>query len=633
MKKRITALLLILCMCLSLSAAAFADAAAGLANPVHTAEDYEELIKAQPDIKINDAPEDAKNVRYSWIDSDPVISQIDFQLDEREYTYRAALIPEDEENAADISGVYTDFPKVAAHKVENENELGGNVVLQFNASSGEGMINWEVEALDCQYSLYTSTGCTGKVDKMPIIELLDQLYLCTEGAESVKGTVLSLNDTRLIVSLENGDTVVLLRSDIEELAASVNDVVEILYAGDLNGDASVLKLAKVGTAEEGDTATFSGRVFRYAEPNLYIATADNNAFLFITDSSTVVSGKSSVLEQNAEVTITYSGDLYNRPTAVSVNVTKAGVKATPKPSAAPKKDYVERSVSGYITSISFPYITVSGVMFYIDTNVCAIYGDPTTSNQATVNYRDYGYGNVQATAISFYSQKSDYDLRSADGMVYGYSGLGGTLNIEFIEYSVPYDCYIIGSYAPECYADIRYNAYYDGRRVATQIEFYQPYQPYVEEGADGVVYGYDGSSINVDGVLYLIDPGCYVTGGFSANCRATVVYNHYNDGRRIATRIEFYQPYTPQVISVGEVSGAVYGFDGASINVEGMSCSLEPNCSVVGGFSPQCRATVRYNVYDNGAIKASSIEFHAFVGPVLPPEASAGEEHALGLIG
>ena len=261
MNKKLTALFLTLCILLSLGSFAMA-----VENPITVVKDYEELTEEIGDIRLNDAPEDAKDIEYSWINGEPVIAQICFEYDGYEYVYRASVNSEDG-STGDISGVFEQLDEIATVNMNDDDLAGGSYALRYDEKSGQGVANWVSEVTDCQYSLSVDGGCKGKIKKMPIVDVMDEMFLCIQDTETVEATVASVSKKSLAVNLNDGSSAVFDCTEIGRTTVSAGDIVEILYYGDIDGDAYALKLTKIGIAEEEDSQQFSGVIFRLLDKN------------------------------------------------------------------------------------------------------------------------------------------------------------------------------------------------------------------------------------------------------------------------------------------------------------------------------------------------------------------------------
>ncbi|MDO4982072.1 MAG: hypothetical protein Q4E35_00765 [Eubacteriales bacterium] len=617
MKRKLTAFLLTLCLLLTLSSFAMAEN-----NPVTVVESYKELTEEIGDIKLNDVPEDAEDAEYLWIDSEPVIAQISFEYDGYDYIYRAALNPDDPEaegaDTGDISGVYEELDKTVTVNMNDENVSGGSYALRYDETSGQGVANWVSEITGCRYSLYAEDGCRGKIKRMPIVELMDEMFLCLQDTESVEAIVASTSKKALAVNLPDGSSAVLDCSGMAKNSVSAGDMIQLLYYGDLDGESYAVKIEKLGATDKKDGQQFSGLVFRYLDNNsLFVRTDDNNVFLFLVNSDTKVEGKASSIAENQEVTVSYTGDLYDNPVALNVNVTKVGVPPTPTPTA----QYTEGTKSGYITASAGDYITVGGICFRRDPN-CVIYGVAQTSDYATIRYRYYGGSDYVAMVINFSNGgKSEYQSMSAYGTVYGYGN--GSINVDGVSYSVSNATAVRGTYYYGCQASVDFDLYKDGTRKATQIAFIGASEYEMCSGY-GTAYGYTGGSINVDGVNYTITASTVIEGSYSYGIGADLRYNLYRDGRREATQIRFdnVPSYVPK-----STYGTVYGYDGASVNIDGQRYVFAPGAVVNGYFvAGATTASVNYNHWQDGTLEVTYIQFYS---NAVPDPAPVWEEPAI----
>ncbi len=559
MNNKLIAVFLAVCMLLSLAACGsnaqtetpaatesidvtpeVAEKTTEVANPINTVSDYKALVSAQSAIKLNDVPEGSENVTYSWITNIPVIDQIDFTYDGHTYCFRAASCPNGTASA-DISGVYDQLPSVSTVDVSGENQAGGSYVLRYDTDSGKGVANWTSKMAATQYSLYSEDACKGKIEEMPIAKVMDKLFIYSQDAKTVSGTVVSSTNNTLALNLTDGNSAVLNCEHIATITVKANDTVDVLYLGDIKGDADVVRITKTGTAAAASASTFSGTIFKLIDSNMYVQTSDNNVFSFAYSSSTTVSGAATTLAENEEVTVSYTGDLYNNPTAVSVNVTKVG--ATPKPAATqtPTASYKDGSITGVVTAACGVWVTVNGAVFEVNSANCYVSGVAQVGGWATINYRDYGNGYITVLSAYFASSQTPTwnaytvtgDITAVSGSyvtvngmtfcvntgtVEGTAQVGGTARIDYIDYGygyteVTYAVFLNPSYTPEYY-EVCY--------------------------ASGIATDYTGYSVSVGGTYYTINAGTIISGVYYDTCDAEVTYNRWNDGTCEATYIYFY---------------------------------------------------------------------------------------------
>ena len=145
--KKILTLTLALILAISLCACGKEPAAsATVANPVHEGTP-EEILEATG-IRL-DAPEGATGAVYAWIEGDAPISQVIFQLDGKEYCYRAqptavlsitASIGEDEATASDLLKTLNDGTNVGAVLAGMYYDEWKSAALVDLASSREGVV-------------------------------------------------------------------------------------------------------------------------------------------------------------------------------------------------------------------------------------------------------------------------------------------------------------------------------------------------------------------------------------------------------------------------------------------------------------------------------------------------------------
>lgn len=556
MKNKLIAVFLAVCVLMSLAACGaktdapavsdsievtpdVAEKSTETVNPINTVSDYKALISAQPSVLLNDVPDKSEDVTYSWLNNIPVIDQIDFTFDGHTYCFRAAACPNGTASS-DISGVYDQFPSVSTVDVSGENQAGGSYVLRYDSESGKGVANWTSKVVGMQYSLYSEDACKGKIEEMPISEVMDSLFIYTQDAKTVSGTVVDSTKNTLAINLDDGSSAVLNCEHIPTITVKANDRVDVLYLGDIKGDTDVVKIVKTGS-DTASESTFSGTIFRLIDNNMFVQTGDNNVFNFIYSASTPVSGAAAKLAENEEVTVTYTGDLYSDPTAVSVNVTKVGATPKPTPTPAPAPAYKDGSVTGVVTAASGIWVTVNGIVFEVNSANCYVSGRAEVGGWATINYRDYGNGYIAVTSAYFSGsptpERKTYTITgditavngnyvTVNGMTFcvntsnveGKAQVGGSARIDYIDYGYGYTEVTYAVFLNPSFTPASYEVRYDG----------------------GLAYDYTGSSLTIDGSLYIINGGTVISGSYSAGCWADVTYNYWNDGTCEATYITFY---------------------------------------------------------------------------------------------
>ena len=404
MKKRILACFLAVCTLMSFTVIS----ASAEENPINQMPDYKTLADAQPSIKLNDVPEGSTEVSYGWLNNIPAIDQIDFTYDGHSYCFRAAACPAGTA-PFDISGVYGQFPSISPVEVSSENQAGGSYTLRYDSQSGKGLANWNSEMVETQYSLYSEDACKGdKIEDMAFVKVMEMLYIYDQDAKTVSGTVLDTTKNTLALNITNGSSVVLNCEHIKSVTVKNGDAVDVLYLGEISGDAEVVRIIPIGSTSAPADNTFSGNIFKHIDNLIYVLTDDENVFPFEITSSTVVSGASGKLAENEDVVVTFKGDLYSvpyvAPVAVEVNVTHVGVAPTPEPvqpvipAPAPAPAYIDRNIDGVVTSVCGIWVTVNGTVFEVNGARCYLNGQPRVGGYASINFRDFGSYKVVTSA-------------------------------------------------------------------------------------------------------------------------------------------------------------------------------------------------------------------------------------------
>ncbi len=112
-------------------------------SPMNEMDDLGTLLAAVPGLTLYDAPEGASDVTYNWINTDPIIAQIEFKLNGIEYCYRAAKCDTAEDQTA-IDGIYAEMHEVAERE---------DVHLCYDEEEQFAAVHYFSEAEKAQYSL------------------------------------------------------------------------------------------------------------------------------------------------------------------------------------------------------------------------------------------------------------------------------------------------------------------------------------------------------------------------------------------------------------------------------------------------------------------------------------------------
>lgn len=406
--KRFLSLLLVLTLCVGLigcgSAAPAEPAPEPVEEPVPAAAEaeesndsvivvagYDELCAAQPAVKMNDAPEGAQNVTYSWIRNIPVICEISFTYEGMDYTYRAAQCS-GASAVIDISGVSTAYPSISAVTFDPVNAAGGVYAVRYDMNTTDGIASWFYEPAMCQYSLYTSTGCCLKPDGSAsyINDMTEKLYAVNKDAQTVSGVVQSISDSVMTITADNGDTVTFTRLLIAETDLAVMDTVNVEYVT-INGDNVAVGLTKTGTVE---TAQMRGTVYLMRGDELFLLSG-SGVYYFITDPKMTVTGIVGTLMEDYDVLVTYSGDLSGTPVVLSAETLAYSplVTPTPQPTAEP---FVTRSTLGTVSSVAGNVVYLNGMTFEVR-NYTGV--APYAGCYAEITYKDYGSYRVVTNAL------------------------------------------------------------------------------------------------------------------------------------------------------------------------------------------------------------------------------------------
>ncbi len=339
---------------------------AGMPNPVVSVDSYDDLLKAVPGVMLSDAPKAAENTTYCYISGEPVIAQIQFTLNGNEYTYRAAAAGIDAQ--ADISGVYDDLSKKAELTAEGNATMGGEYTLRYAAGETKGLATWYYAPTQCQYSLYTPTGCDVSQE---IEEVVDELLPITTDADgnplaglsntpipaieegTISGVIAALHHNDIVINTDNGNTLQFLLTHIAVVDANVGDTVEIAYSGNIIDAPEAITV--IVTKPAPMQQQIHGTVVQYSKSSVFVQTTTVNIYGFVIDGNTRFSGLSNALKANNTVTVTYTGELVNGPVAIEIETTAV----SPKPNPTAKPDPVNKSLKGHVSSLTSKKVTIN----------------------------------------------------------------------------------------------------------------------------------------------------------------------------------------------------------------------------------------------------------------------------------
>lgn len=330
---------------------------ANLPSPMTNYASLQAMLAATPGINMKDAPAGATNVSYDTITGGDVspIAQIIFQYEGHDYTYRAAVCLT-ESAMKDIAGVYDQF---SAHKdvVTDANlTAGGTYSLDYSDGTTLGLATWYYAPTQCQYSLFTTTGSGPDQQIEEIVDYLLPITTAVDGTPlmlpqttmtpdsfnavgTVEGTVVSLGDNAIIINMDNGNTLSFVLSNIVTVDVMPGDQVSIDYSGDILDTPEAVTV----TVTAKVAAQISGVVTQHDAKMVYVKTATGNVFAFLLTDKTLVSGKATVITTNAEVKVTYTGDILTHPVVTAIEIVKAGSDNDP---------LVNKTLDGRVTQLT-----------------------------------------------------------------------------------------------------------------------------------------------------------------------------------------------------------------------------------------------------------------------------------------
>ena len=152
MRKKMIAAVMCVLMLLTLGACAKKLENDG---PVETYRNCKEIKAAVPGVVMSDAPSWSENILYNVTKDDPEhpVAQIMFQVEGEYYYYCAAPCASEAEqrDLFSTSRRFTESEKVTIGSAE--------CTLKYSKNGTAGMLTWFDPGCNCQYCLYTDTGC------------------------------------------------------------------------------------------------------------------------------------------------------------------------------------------------------------------------------------------------------------------------------------------------------------------------------------------------------------------------------------------------------------------------------------------------------------------------------------------
>ena len=402
----------------------------GMPSPIHEADTYADLLEAVPYAMLSDAPAGATDINYSYIDGEPVISQIQFTLDGYEYCYRAAQA--DEAAQSDISGIYYDLDQRITRTVPDGAAPGGDYTLQYAKGETMGLATWYYAPTGCQYSLWTLTGCDASMHIDTLVNAL--LPIGGNAVETTaSGTVTSFSETSVFIqtSATNSFGFVIDRNTAFKglrTTLAVGNQVTITYNGDIANSPLATSIETTAISddpaptpipeEEPTNSTVTGVITDLSAKKLRIYTDNGYTYSFQRGDGTVVVGNYT-LEYGCQARVYFDGYAKNSPLAKRIEVLAAPVPApTAVPTATPYTP-VQHTIKGTVTMHAGNALVVDaydGSQYSFLLRAPRVEGAIYEGDIVTLTYQVEVDGSLNATYIKVVTPIV-YDDADADGAI------------------------------------------------------------------------------------------------------------------------------------------------------------------------------------------------------------------------
>ena len=168
--------------------------------------------------------------------------------------------------------------------------------------------------------------------------------------KSVKGTVVYAENTALMITMENGNTIVFGTANFPETAVRAGDIVEVGYEGDIT---SSPQATSITVLQSSPINTITGTVAVKSDNNLYVEITSKDILCFKLTDHTVISGEAQNVVADDEVEISFEGDVMDEPEILQVTVLKAA-----KNREEVDPSLIDKTLTGVVTKLSATKITI-----------------------------------------------------------------------------------------------------------------------------------------------------------------------------------------------------------------------------------------------------------------------------------
>lgn len=470
MKKILSVLLAVMMLVGALSVSA--DVLVGMPNPMNEYESIEALIEDYRGIEMAEPPAGSENVSIYAIDSGngSPIAQIVFTNGGAEYTYRAYMRDEEEEpvynaDTGYLPGLYYNFDVDRVEAV-TAGDISYNMHILYYTPENVGAAIWYDTEAGCEYSVAAAASLDA------IKAMASELAYMNDSYSEVGGTVLASDGSTLTLRVPNGSVIVFaLPFDYSVIPG---DYVMLAYTGAAGVDATIVNIDVLY-----DAHTFSGTVTAHDKDTVSVKAKNGTLLKFNLLEYTTITGNDTAIKNNAQVTVTYAGDLAEAVYAYEVSIDVAGSELDPK--------LIDKTLSGTVTKLktgSFQVKMKNGKKYSFKRTAETEYTGKykiAVGCTVTVTYDGYASDTPDAKIVKVTAKKVDptpdptpkpVKLKTAKGTVTTVCGIWIGLDDGQIYTVNSAECNIKGGdfLEPGAYAVIKY--YKDGNeRIAREATF------------------------------------------------------------------------------------------------------------------------------------------------------------------
>ena len=297
---------------------------------------------------------------------------------------------------------------------------------------------------------------------------------------AVKGTVISVGETDLMVQLDSGDTFNFLIADEDGTIADKGDKVTVYYEGELTDNPVALL---IDVTKEYPVLTIDGTVLQHDSNTLFVEISSSDVLAFILTKDTVITGLAEEIMAGDKVTVSYEGDLMAGPPAKEVEITEL-VAESRKDDVSDETNTVDKHMNGKVIKVSSNKFTIQAnrtktyTFKRTDSTEYAL-GDYSlkTGLRVRVEYDGFASKNPDAKRVSLITIEDPTPTSvpkttgTVSGLVKSFGGMNLALENGY-EFDVTYASYGgEGSRIPGDYANVTFYIGDDNVLYATKVIF------------------------------------------------------------------------------------------------------------------------------------------------------------------